>query len=80
MEMQGAKVIPWGGKAARQESPSAAEVRGEVPSFAPLDEVVIVLSDEHLEALAAAFLMNPARRAMTFEAYVAARGFARCGA
>ena len=78
METQGAKVIPWGGKTAhgRQEVP-AADVRLDVPSFAPLDDLVIVLSDEHLEALAAAFLMNPARRAMTFEAYVAARGFAR---
>jgi hypothetical protein len=39
--------------------------------------LIVVLGDEQLEALAAAFLMHPARKAMTFEAYLAVRGFAR---
>jgi len=76
MDAHGAKVIPWSGKKARAREEETT--RAEAPSFAPLDDVMIVIGDEQLEALAATFHMSPARRAMTFEAYLAVRGFARC--
>jgi hypothetical protein len=70
METQGAKVIPWTGKGAHASFT-------EVPALAPIDEVVIVMSDEQLDALGAVFRMSPVRHAMTFEAYLTVRGFAR---
>jgi hypothetical protein len=79
MDGQSARVIPWSGKAvsAREDSSALDAVRAEEPRLQPLDELIVVLGDEQLEALAAAFLMHPARKAMTFEAYLAVRGFAR---
>ncbi|MGH7819043.1 MAG: hypothetical protein ACREQ9_04655 [Candidatus Binatia bacterium] len=76
MDSQVAKVIPWNAKAkpAGEEATagSAAEVR-----LSPLDGVVILIGDDQLDALATTFLMSPYRNAMTFEAYLAVKGFAR---
>jgi hypothetical protein len=80
MESQAAKVLPWTGKSPQSREPVRAEpVVAQPPSFAPIDGIVIVIPDEHLEALAALFCMSPVRRAMTFEAYLAVRGFSREG-
>ena len=37
----------------------------------------MVIDDAELEALATVFAMSPVRQAMTFEAYLAVKGFAR---
>jgi hypothetical protein len=47
------------------------------PSLRPIDELLVVVDDAELEALAKVFTMSPVRRAMTFEAYLAVKGFAR---
>jgi hypothetical protein len=47
------------------------------PSLRPIEDLLILIEDEELEALAKVFAMSPVRRAMTFEAYLAVRGFAR---
>lgn len=78
MESHSAKVLPWTGKTVQiRDGVAAKTTTAEPPSFAPIDGILIVLSDEHIEALGALFCMNPARKAMTFEAYLAVRGFAR---
>ncbi len=78
MESHGAKVLPWTGKAVPiREDGTAKAVTAEPPSFAPIESLLIVVSDEHLDALGALFCMSPARKAMTFEAYLAVRGFGR---
>lgn len=74
MDSQVAKVIPWNAKAQVKEEATAGA--GE-PRFAPLDGIVIIVSDDQLDALATTFRMSPLRKAMTFEAYLAMRGFAR---
>ena len=40
-----------------------------------IDSIVIMISDGQLDALAPTFLMSPLRQAMTFEAYLAVKGF-----
>ena len=79
MESQTAKVIPWSGKAGHggAEERSVASRGNDMPSFAPIDGLIIVLTDEQLDALATTFRLSPVRRAMTFEAYLAVRGFGR---
>lgn len=82
MESPGAKVLPWTGKTPQSRDGTAnvntiSALDPHPPSFAPIDDIVIVVPDEHLEALGALFCMSPARRAMTFEAYLAVKGFAR---
>jgi hypothetical protein len=47
------------------------------PSLRPIEDLLIVIDDAELEALAKVFAMSPARQAMTFEAYLAVKGFAR---
>jgi hypothetical protein len=62
-------------------APDGAEVRGGEnsfqPSLRPIGELLIVIDDAELEALAKLFAMSPVRQAMTFEAYLAVKGFAR---
>jgi hypothetical protein len=57
------------------------DVRGEAfsspPSLRPIEELLVVIDDADLEALATVFAMSPVRQAMTFEAYLAVKGFAR---
>ena len=57
------------------------EVRGKEhsfpPSLRPIEELLVVIDDAELEALAKVFAMSPVRQAMTFEAYLAVKGFAR---
>lgn len=76
MESQGAKVIPWSGKGAAAARSDVAAGTGS-PAFQPLEDLFIVISDDQLEALAALFRMSPLRRAMTFEAYLAVKGYGR---
>jgi hypothetical protein len=47
------------------------------PSLCPIEELLVVIDDAELEALATVFAMSPVRQAMTFEAYLAVKGFAR---
>jgi hypothetical protein len=46
------------------------------PSLRPIEELFIVIDDADLDALATVFAMSPVRQAMTFEAYLAVKGFA----
>jgi hypothetical protein len=77
-----AKVIPWGAKpalASREKAPTAAELEPNPPGFGlevgPLEEYVVMISDDQLDALGAIFYASPLRRAMTFEGYLIAKGF-----
>jgi hypothetical protein len=47
------------------------------PSLRPLERLFIVIDDAELETLAKVFAMSPVSQAMTFEAYLAVKGFAR---
>jgi hypothetical protein len=57
------------------------DVRGEEYSYPqslrPIEEILVVIDDAELETLAKVFAMSPVRQAMTFEAYLAVKGFAR---
>jgi hypothetical protein len=76
MESKTGKVLAWSGKVEPSRSGTPLDTGApSVPSFAPIDDLVILIGDEQLEALGALFCMNPVRRAMTFEAYLAVRGF-----
>ena len=46
-------------------------------SLRPIEEILVVIDDEELEALAKVFAMSPVKRAMTFEVFLAVEGFAR---
>ena len=65
-----------------RETPASdvVDVRGDAYSFPPSPrpkEILVVIDDAELEVLAKAFAMSPVRQAMTFEAYLAVKGFAR---
>jgi hypothetical protein len=66
-----------------RETPASdvVDVRGDAysfpPSLRPIEELLVVIDDVELEALAKVFTMSPLRQAMTFEAYLAVKGFAR---
>jgi hypothetical protein len=77
MESQSAKVIQWNAKPGKGRDDPASDAATGPVTLGPLEDVLIVLSDEQLDAMAATFRMNPARKAMTFEAYLTVRGFAR---
>ena len=75
-----ARVIAWNGKFAQpKESAGAnATVTSMFPAgFSPLEDVLIVLPDDQLDALGTIFSSSPLRKAMTFEAYLVTKGFAR---
>jgi len=76
-----ARVIPWStrpqqGKESTITVPVTPEVSStQVPDFAALDGVLLVLPDEQLDALGTIFASSPLRRAMTFEAYLIVKGY-----
>jgi hypothetical protein len=76
-----AKVIPWSGKpaaikeksAAVEEAPGRPTLLGlEVES---LDQIVLMIPDEQLEAMGTLFAASPLRKAMTFEGYLVVKGY-----
>lgn len=83
------KVIPWGGRTSRiQDRPSIEAVSPvsrsgparrngdpDQPCFGPLEDNVIFIGDGELEALGSIFCKSPLRRAMTFEGYLAVKGY-----
>jgi hypothetical protein len=46
------------------------------PRFGPIDNMLIVIGDRELDTYARLYAISPLRQAMTFEGYLAARGFA----
>ena len=70
-----ARVLPWTGKTSR--TAVVSEPPHPLPHFELLEEALIVLPDEQLEALGSIFAMSPLRRAMTFEGYLVVKGYAR---
>ena len=66
----------------RTEAPSAPVEAPELPTpdgarFGAIDDMLIVIGDMELDAFAQLFSISPLRHAMTFEAYLATKGFAR---
>ena len=63
------------------ESPAreAAERHEESlpPRLAPIEDIIVVIDDRELDTLAQLFAISPFKRGMTFEAYLAMKGFAR---
>ena len=62
--------------------PPAREVgerreESQPPRFAPIDGIIVVIGDRELDTLAHLFAISPLKPAMTFEAYLAMKGFAR---
>ena len=47
------------------------------PRFGPIDDLLIVIGDKELEAFAQLFAKSSLKRGMTFEAYLAVKGFGR---
>ncbi|MGH7898564.1 MAG: hypothetical protein ACREQQ_11465 [Candidatus Binatia bacterium] len=76
-----AKVIAWSGKSTqiKEKPPVAVTAATPAVAFAALEHSLIVLPDEQLNALGTIFCASPLRRAMTFEGYLVAKGFAREG-
>lgn len=73
-----ALVLPRPPRDARDgESPSVNASQDPLPAFRPIDSIVVVIDDRELETLGTLFAMSPLRHAMTFEAYLATRGYAR---
>jgi len=81
-----ARVIPWGNKGQQsKERPATVPVPPEVldvpppaaSAFSPIDGMLVVMPDEQLDALGTIFASSPLRKAMTFEGYLAAKGFGR---
>ena len=76
-----AKVIPWNTKPAVVREKVAATVgvvggRGELAlRVEALEQVVIMIPDEQLDALGTLFSASPLRKAMTFEGYLIVKGF-----
>ena len=76
-----AKVIPWSSKpaTAKEKIPAAAEMAtGPVETtfhYGTLDDVILWIPDEQLEALGTLFAASPLRRAMTFEGYLVVKGY-----
>ncbi len=72
-----AKVLAWNGRSAQpKEKTGANSAVASATEFAPLG-YAIVIPDEQLDALGTIFSSSPLRKAMTFEAYLVAKGFAR---
>jgi hypothetical protein len=79
-----AKVIPWSAKPVVKERTSATAEMAIGPTeaglyFQPLDDVILQIPDEQLEALGTLFAASPLRKAMTFEAYLFVKGFGHTG-
>ena len=76
-----AKVIPWSGKpvVAKERNASAPEASdGPVElgmHVAALDQIVLMIPDDQLDALGTLFAASPLRRAMTFEGYLVVKGY-----
>jgi hypothetical protein len=75
-----ARVIPWSGPTQAKEKSAAAVEGSEVRvvhglEVGPLEEFVVMITDDQLDALGTIFGASPLRRAMTFEGYLIAKGF-----
>ena len=46
-------------------------------AFEPIADALILIADDQLEALGTIFCSSPLRKAMTFEAYLVIKGYAR---
>ena len=69
----------WSSKAPEAsviESP-ALRAEAEPSAFEPIPNALILIADDQLDALATIFLQSPLRKAMTFEAYLVIKGYAR---
>jgi hypothetical protein len=47
------------------------------PRLGPIDDMIVVIGDRELDSLAQLFATSPFKQGMTFEAYLAMKGFAR---
>lgn len=81
-----ARVIPWSGKpsVAKAQAPGSSAVAPSASplgapehggELGPLDDYVIMLPDDQLNALGTIFAASPLRKAMTFEGYLIVKGF-----
>jgi hypothetical protein len=74
-----ARVIRWSNRQspAPVKEPAQASVASVVErsEFGAIEEFIVMIPDEQLEALGAIFASSPLRRAMTFEGYLIAKGF-----
>jgi len=74
-----ARVIPWKPVAAKERPPVAVETSSGPAELAlrveSLDQIVLTIPDEQLEALGTLFAASPLRKAMTFEGYLVVKGF-----
>lgn len=74
-----ARVIPWSGRPNPAPTKEPAQVSvaavSERSGFGAIEEFIVMIPDEQLEALGAIFASSPLRRAMTFEGYLIAKGF-----
>jgi len=59
------------------ESPTASTREYPQPALRPIEGIIVVIDDRELDTLGKLFAISPLRHAMTFEAYVAMRGYAR---
>jgi hypothetical protein len=79
--MSSKKAMPLSSPGRETLASNVVDVSGEEysfgPSLRPIEEIFIVIDDAELEALAKVFAMSPVSQAMTFEAYLAVKGFAR---
>lgn len=73
-----ARVLPRPpGETREGESPSVNASEYPPPALRPIDGIVVVIDDRELDTLGTLFAISPLRHAMTFEAYLAMRGYAR---
>jgi predicted alternative tryptophan synthase beta-subunit len=74
-----AKVIPLTSKATVEKERAMLglieAVAAQAPQFGALNDVVVRIPDEQLEAFATIFRSSPLRRAMTFEGYLITKGY-----
>jgi hypothetical protein len=76
-----AKVIRWDSKAgvAREKSPVSIDPvsgnGGLSLHVEALEQIVLMIPDEQLDALGTLFAASPLRKAMTFEGYLVVKGY-----
>jgi len=76
-----AKIIPWNGKASvvKEKPPASVDAAGGPTELGlrveALDQIVVMIPDDQLDALGTLFAASPLRKAMTFEGYLIVKGF-----
>ena len=76
-----ARVIPWNSKVgvAREKSLAPADAGSGNAELGlrveALNQIVLMIPDEQLDALGTLFAASPLRKAMTFEGYLVVKGY-----